>query len=101
MHRSALCHKLLIALSGKFDIAFRGFPGPFFKRMKHIDRFRKLDDITDTMFHRGMDSHLTDAGTNRRHRLPVRRLQPLLNLTELKTCEPPRIRRECLEVMPR
>ena len=94
MHRSALRHECLIALFGKLDIALRRFPGPLFKSMEHTGRFRKLDDVTDAMFHRGVSSHLTDAGTDRRHRLSVGWLQPLLNLAKLKACESPRIRRE-------
>jgi hypothetical protein len=69
--------------------------------MEHIDRFSKLDDVTDAMFHRGMNSNLTDAGTDRRYRLPIGRLQTLLNLPELKACEASGIPRKYLHVTPR
>jgi hypothetical protein len=52
--------------------------------MKHIYCFRKLSHVTDAVFHRGMNSDLLYARTNRRHRLAVDRLQPLLYLPELK-----------------
>jgi hypothetical protein len=100
-YHSALRNKCLIALSGKFHIVLRRFPGPFLKCMEHIDRFRKLGDVAYAMFHLGMNSDLTDAGTNARHRFPVQWLQPLLNQPKLKARESPGIPRECLQVTPR
>lgn len=100
-YHSALRNKCLIALSGKFHIVLRRFPGPFLKGMEHIDRFRKLGDVADAMFHLGMNSNLTDAGTNARHRFPVQWLQPLLNQPKLKARESPGTPRECLQVAPR
>ena len=55
------------------------FPSPFFECMEHVDRFRKLGDVADAMFHSGMYSDLTDPLPNTWHRFPVRRPQPLLN----------------------
>ena len=100
-YRSALGNKCLIALSGKFHIVLQRFSSPFFKGMEHVDRFCKLGNVADTVFHHSMNSDLTDPQPNARHRLPVRRLHSLLNQPKLKTREPPGIRRECLKVMPR
>jgi hypothetical protein len=100
-YHSALCNKCLIALSGKFHIVLRRFPGPFLECMEHIDRFHKLGDVAYAMFHLGMNSDLTDPGTNARHRFPVQWLQPLLNQPKLKARESPDIPRECLQVTPR
>ena len=93
-HRSALCNQCLISLSGKFYIVLRCFPSPFFKCMEHVDRFRKLGNVADAMFHSGMDSDLMNPLPNTRHRFPVRWLHSLLNQPKLKAREPPGIRRE-------
>jgi hypothetical protein len=55
--------------------------------MQHVDRFLKLGDVTDTVLQSGMNSDLTDTGTDCRHWLPIGWLQSLLNLSKLKTCE--------------
>src|SRR4026208_1805129 len=98
---SALRNQRLIPLSGKFHIVPRCFPGSFFEGMEHIDRFLKLGNVADTVFHRGMNSDLTDPRPNARHRFPVRRLPSLLNQPKLKTREPLGIRWECLDITPR
>jgi hypothetical protein len=100
-HCSALCNQCLIPLFGKFYIVLRCFSGSFFEGMEHIDRFLKLGNIADTMFHRSVNSDLPDSRPNTRHRFPVRRLHSLLNQPKLKTRKPPGIRRECLKVMSR
>jgi hypothetical protein len=98
---SAPGNKALIALSGKVHIMLRRFPSPFSKGMAHVDRLHTLGDVADAMLDRGMNADLTDAGTDRWHRLPVSRLQTMLHLSELKACKPPGILRECLLVIPR
>lgn len=45
---------------GKFYIVLRCFSGSFFEGMEYIDRFLKLGNIADTVFHSGMNSDLTD-----------------------------------------
>jgi hypothetical protein len=99
-YHSALGNKALIALSGEVHIMLRRFPSPPFKGMEHVDRVHKLGDVADAMLDRGMNSDLTDAGTDRWHRFPVSRLQTMLHLSELKACKPPEILRECLLVIP-
>jgi len=69
--------------------------------MEHVDRFRKLSDVADAMFHSGMDSDLTNPRPNARHRFPVRRLHSPLNQPKLKTREPPGILWERLDITPR
>jgi hypothetical protein len=59
--------------------------------MKDVHGVRKLRHITDAVFHLGMDSDLIDARTNRGHRLEIGWAHTLLNLTELKACQPPGI----------
>ncbi len=78
----------------------RYFSGSFFESMEHIDRSLKLGNVADTVFHRGMNSNLTDPRPNARHRFPVRRLLSLLNQPKLKTREPPSILRERLNITP-
>jgi hypothetical protein len=53
------------------------------------------------VFRHGMNSDLTDAGTDCRHRLRVQRLQPLLNQPKLKSRESSRISRECQHITTR
>ena len=69
--------------------------------MKHVDGFCKLCQVTDTVFHCGMDSDLIDARTNRRHWPEIGWIQALLNLSELKPSQPSGILWECLKVSAR
>ena len=52
---------------GKFYIVLRCFSGSFFEGMEYIDRFLKLGNIADTVFHSGMNSDLTDPSMLAKH----------------------------------
>src|SRR5438105_14266000 len=84
---SAKRDQCLIPLPGELQVVLRRFLRPLLEGMEHVDCLRKLGDVAHPVFQRGMNPDLTNPRPNARHRFPVERFQPLLNLTELKACE--------------
>jgi hypothetical protein len=68
--------------------------------VKHVDAFRKLRNVEDSMFEFGVDTHLLDTGSNNGYRLPIVRFKPLLDAPQLKPGDAARVRRKSLEVVP-
>jgi len=79
------------SLSHDIHITLRGPATLFFERVQHIHGFDELRDLHDPVLHGGVNAYLIDVRSDGRHHLPVVRLQPLLNSSELEAREPSRI----------
>jgi len=86
--------KRRVPLTSHTNIATRCLPRPFFKTMKHIDCFGEFRQIQYPVLRGTMDPNLPDPGPDHRHRLPIRRLQPILNSAQLEPHHPLRITRK-------
>ena len=70
---------LLQSTPAQIDLGGRRFPGLLLEPVQHIDSFGKLRDVEHSVFKAGVDPDLVNSGTYRRHWLPIRWLQPLLD----------------------
>jgi uncharacterized caspase-like protein len=66
--------------------------------VEDINAFRDSRDIENSVFELGVDSYLTYARPNARHRAPIGRLTAELHEMELMARLPSGIRRECPHV---
>jgi hypothetical protein len=71
----------------------------FLEDVKHVDSFRKLGHVEDSILPLDMEPDLCDTGADRRHRPPVVRLQALLKSAELTTGLLPRRLGEATKVL--
>ena len=85
---SALQQELLQSLPNHSNITPRGPATPLFERVQRAQGLEKLDDVHDRVFDGGVDTYLPAPRSDGRHRLPVVRVEPLLNSPELKPCKP-------------
>src|SRR5437867_8958278 len=69
--------------------------------MKNVDRLRTRRDVKDAVGSGDANSDFSDAWSNRRHRLPVVRIQSLLDAPQLETSQPPRKDRKLPKVTTR
>ncbi len=79
----------------------RGFPGSLLERVKHVDTLRELGYIEDSMFEPSVDANLLNAWSGSGHRLPIVRLQPLLDTAQLEPRDAACVLRKSFEVAPR
>ena len=68
------------------------------ERMKHVDRFFESRKVKQPVCAFGMNSNLANAWANRRHRLPVVRIESLLRLPQLKAGQPANEGRKCPDI---
>jgi len=80
---------------------FGRFPRTLLKSVEHVDDFHELGYVQHPVLQRCVNADLPDARPNDGHRLPVERVQPLLDTSKLKACESPGVSRESPKVVPR
>jgi hypothetical protein len=71
------------------DFPLCGFASLLRKGVKHVHGFIERCDVEDAMSPVNVDSNLPDTGPDGRHRLPVVRIEALLNAAQLKSSQPP------------
>jgi hypothetical protein len=54
--------------------------------MKHVNAIGQFRHVDNSLFTQYMDTYLLNTRTYRPHRLPVSRLEPILNGAEFETC---------------
>ena len=67
--------------------------------MQHVDRIVPFRDVDDTPLAQHMNTDLLDPRSDTMHRLPVARLQSILNRAEFETRRSARLIREVPEVV--
>jgi hypothetical protein len=97
---SSLQNQSAKAVSGEFQVPFRGFPGSLLEGVKHVDALRKLCKVEDSMCETGVDTNLPNTGSDRGHRLPVVRFKPLLDTPKLKPRDAAGVSRKSFEIVP-
>ena len=61
----------------------------FSESVQYVDALEEPGDVADPVLRLGVDSYLLYASSNASHRLPVVRLQPLLDAQQLESSYPP------------
>jgi hypothetical protein len=82
---TALAEEGSESLAGQLDIMGSGLPRSLLERVQHIDSLREPGHVQHAMGQRRVNSNLASARPNDRHRLPLQRVQTLLNTPELNT----------------
>ena len=85
----------------QFDVMPGCLPTPLLERVKHVDALGEFGYIQDAILKSRMNTNLAYSGSDSWNRLPIQRLQPLLNLPEMKTRQAPGITRERPDVTSR
>ena len=78
-------------LSRKISIPFGSLFRALFERVQNVDSFRIFRQIEHSMFKARANADFLHADANSDHRLPIIRLKPLLDTTQLKSSNPARV----------
>jgi hypothetical protein len=96
--RAPIFRQRLPSLPSQLYITLRRLPAALIEGVQYVHSLRKLRDVQHSVLKRRVDPNLTDARPDHRHRLPVRRIESLLDTPQLKPSESPRVARELANV---
>ena len=83
-----------VSLPCDLHIRFGRSPAPLLEGVQDVHGLCELCDVQDSVFQRCVEADLPDTRSHRRHRLPVRWVEPLLDTPKLKAGESPGVRRK-------
>ena len=92
--------QLVEPLACKAHVSLGCLPRSLLERVEHVHSFGELGDVHDSMLQSRVYSDFADAGSDSRHRFPVKRLQALLDPPGLEASESPGVSRERSHIVP-
>jgi len=93
-------HQLAESSPGNLYVSLGCLSAALLERVEHIDSLGEFGDVQNAMFQGRVHTNFTDARANSGYRLPIKRLQALLDRPELETDQSSSVPRERAHVGP-